>query len=154
MNLGEPSTSWAPVWNGIVLPNFEPYGALVEDEVTPARGRGPDWTKKTILGQLENTPTGKDVIWETVLALFRLRSLEDEEMKGKLWQQLVSAWMVSALVLNEDESRELVVDIVLTASSCRGLQTAQDTAVGRHLRLRKIFGIGQGYSGRDGSVLP
>ena len=122
MDLGDPSDSWVPIWDGVVLPKFEPYEEMVADEVAPFGGKDPAWTKTTTFNELKNVPLGRDAIWQTVLALYRLKELESRETKGRIWQKLVLAWLVSdvrffpAKTWRRADERRLGCSIVMSRS--------------------------------------
>ena len=95
MNLSSP---WTPTLNGIILPSLGRYQVVVDEDAKPYSRTAPGWDEKSIKTLIANIPQAGDALWETVLALWRLKLVEpseDEMEEDELWRNWVMAWLVS-----------------------------------------------------------
>jgi hypothetical protein len=54
------------------------------------------WSEEMVEMELDQSPEGAEALWECVVALWRLNMAGDEgEGEDEVWQQHVSAWLVS-----------------------------------------------------------
>jgi hypothetical protein len=79
------------------------FDAEVENGSTPNDDDYPTWVQAAIEAQLGETLDAKKLVWEDVLALWRLKLSEEEGWKDGVRQQHVSAWLVRS---GFPESRE------------------------------------------------
>ena len=91
------TTGWYPTTSEGPLASYGPYSTEVEENTSPSSRRDGDWAKTRLDLELANVTEGKEALWECVLALWRLKSCEEEGCREEAWQKLVSAWLVSHL---------------------------------------------------------
>lgn len=90
------SPSWSP---SIDLDEFPDLIAIEENALVPGPSNDPAWTRSAIKRILVNVPEGFEAIWASVLAVWRLKTLE-EKLEGDspiqiLWSQYLAEWLVS-----------------------------------------------------------
>lgn len=89
-------TLWKPVLDGNLLPPCPIYDALVMKGLFPNAEVDPEWSKAQIFPSLKKlVPERADEIWESILALWRLREEEENEERDETWSLHLSAWLVS-----------------------------------------------------------
>ena len=88
------STPWVPTLNEQVCASYAPYDEVVDENAEPNPIEHPYWTRCDLESKLENVPDGTDVLWEVVLALWRLKLFEETGGLDEAWKSLVSAWLV------------------------------------------------------------
>ena len=94
-------TPWTPTLRGNALQPCVLIQALVEDEVQPnsrSTGERP-WSFAGYREVVNSVPAAKDAIVESVTAIWRLKTEEEEGGKGESvhspgWQDHLEAWMV------------------------------------------------------------
>jgi hypothetical protein len=89
-------TPWVPSWNGDPLSTFKELQDVLEDKLVPIPTRDGAWAKQTLKPALLKIPAnGREAVWESVLALWRLDYATPRDDGSKsLWQQFTSAWLV------------------------------------------------------------
>jgi hypothetical protein len=96
------SANWVPQLNGNNLAPFEALQEIEANDLVPDFEKEPSWAKGTVLKSLANVPKGRDAIWGSVLAVWRLRRLEgrlEDASEGfaMLWEEYLTAWVVSSV---------------------------------------------------------
>jgi hypothetical protein len=93
------SPPWFPSERVNVLPAFAQLNDVIGDALIPDNIDCEPWAMRSLEGQLSQAPDGRDALWASILALWRLGSLEkimsemDEDAK-QLWRLHVLAWLV------------------------------------------------------------
>ena len=129
------SASWTPSFNGNALTPLPRYRGLVDDDEKPALRRDPAWARSVVANQTANTPGAEGPIWESVLALWRLKEVPPDAVEvaeDAIWGEHVSAWLVSHSSLR-GAVRYLTV---LLASSPRPLRSFRSPTACRRCRFR------------------
>lgn len=90
------SSSWSPKDE---LDHFQELFEIEENTLAPGPATDPSWMRVTVKKALANVPDGFEAIWQSVLAIWRLKTLE-VKLEGDspiqiLWMQHLSAWLVS-----------------------------------------------------------
>lgn len=88
------STPWTPTLNGQLCPSYVPYTEVVAEKAEPNFMEDVDWARRNLDAELERTPDDAEALWEGVLALWRLKLVEEEGKLHSSWRGLVSAWLV------------------------------------------------------------
>jgi hypothetical protein len=93
------SIEWTPDQGTNGIATFDEYQEVVKDDETPNFGTG--WSKKEMRSLIVNSPGCENVMWKSVLAIWRLRGMEGR-LKGegslaKPWAEHLGAWLVSAV---------------------------------------------------------
>jgi len=96
------SAPWVISLHGQFLPSFAPYDTLVTDEEVPSASRTPHWSLKAHATVLDQIPEGRDVLWESVLALYRLQMVES---RGKVWQDYCTRTTKRATAIAENADK-------------------------------------------------
>ena len=92
------SIPWVPSSNGEVLHPFDRLTEVIESKCTPIPSADKPWLRKAHEEVLSKFPNAAEALWETVLALWRLKITapdEDSDPDDVLWESHVSAWLVS-----------------------------------------------------------
>ena len=89
-----PPPTWIATLNGEVCASYTPYDDVIDEEAEPNRVEHFDWNRITLESELMKTPEVADELWEGILALWRLRLVEEKGAFEESWQCLVSAWLV------------------------------------------------------------
>lgn len=92
-------TPWIPTLNKEVCASYPPYDEIVNEGAEPNSIENPHWARRNLEPELEKVPDGADALWEVVLALWRLKLLEETGGLDETWRNLVSAWLVRNLRL-------------------------------------------------------
>ncbi|KAF9781081.1 hypothetical protein BJ322DRAFT_1111792 [Thelephora terrestris] len=94
------SSSWDPTKGTNGLAPFPAFAQIQTYDESPSSQVLSDagWTKRELMPYLTGSGDGSEAIWESVLAIWRLRALEkDLEDGGKpfcaLWQVYLTAWL-------------------------------------------------------------
>ena len=90
--------AWIPQLDGIKLPACELFDEVVQQWLIPKVDLDPSWAKKNLFPVFA-TVTDAEAIWETVLAMWRLKQREEDGGEEKVWQDHVVAWMVSGEIV-------------------------------------------------------
>lgn len=91
------SSPWVPLLDDKALPPCD----LIEDLIlegflpTSRNTQHRPWSLLTLNKSLDRYRSLREPVWECVVALFRLHSVEKEGLGNKTWRQHVSAWLVS-----------------------------------------------------------
>lgn len=85
---------WVPSFEGKILPPYRNYEVFVATKKRPDQKSDKQWTRATILSLTQSEPDAEDAIYESVLALWRLSRLADENLES-IWQEYARAWLVS-----------------------------------------------------------
>ena len=88
------STGWIPAFLLDSHPVLEAYDRLVVQDLVPDPVSDALWTRDRIFRPTEDLPLVADALWESVLALWRLRKVRPEGDDVDLWRQYVVAWLV------------------------------------------------------------
>lgn len=91
------STDWIPAFLSDGHPVFEAYGWTVERDLQPDPISDAVWTRDQVFRQTEYLPLAADALWESVLALWRLRKVRPVRIDLDLWRQYVVAWLVGLI---------------------------------------------------------
>jgi hypothetical protein len=83
------SKPWNPSLNGEALPPCRWHDEVVTAGYVP---EGP-WSRKTVMPLLAATPDPVE-IWNSVLALWRLRRCEERGAEDQVWMSHLKAWLV------------------------------------------------------------
>jgi hypothetical protein len=91
-----PFKPWVPSLNGQALPACFPLVDFQVEDAIPSslEERDRPWAFSTLKEELELTPAHVEVMWESILAIWRLKLSEGREVIVPLWQDHVLAWMV------------------------------------------------------------
>ena len=76
------------------------YDSLIKEGRAPVPETDPDWTCSKLEVFVPNLPEAVEPLWETVLGLWRLRTVEKEDSVKSTWEKLVSQWMVRPLFIS------------------------------------------------------
>ena len=87
-------TPWVPKLGDVNCVGYGPYEELVVESVVPRYSKEPAWSSMGLNSELAKTPMAGPALWESVLALWRLKEVEEEGGDQGEWQSLVSAWLV------------------------------------------------------------
>ena len=68
---------------------------VVQRQLSPDKFRDSAWIRSAMGSGLEVGTPGEVALWECVLALWRLKLMEEKGSEDPIWPQHVSAWMVS-----------------------------------------------------------
>ncbi|KAF9778346.1 hypothetical protein BJ322DRAFT_1114155 [Thelephora terrestris] len=89
------SLEWTPMQGPNGLTPFEAFQEVERDEETPDHESR--WAKVDLRGLLVGSPGCEDVVWKSVLAIWRLKSMEErlkeETALAEPWAQHLSAWL-------------------------------------------------------------
>jgi hypothetical protein len=94
------SLHWTPTKGPNGLTPFDAFELVENDEERPSRGSG--WTKTDVRELVAYSPASEDLIWKSVLAIWRLKRMEgglkkEEKELGEPWAEHMTAWLVSNL---------------------------------------------------------
>ncbi|KAF9789603.1 hypothetical protein BJ322DRAFT_1105463 [Thelephora terrestris] len=93
--MGDLSTTWTPDQGPNAIAPFKEYKIVENDDETPNPGTG--WSKKEMRALITNSPACEEVMWKCVLAIWRLRSMEErlerEESLAGPWAEHMVAWL-------------------------------------------------------------
>ena len=81
-------------WSPVATPPA--YGRIVKEGCVPTLKDDPKWVRGELEVFFANFPDAVDVLWESVLTLWRLKMAGSKDLKVLAWEEMVSAWMVSA----------------------------------------------------------
>jgi hypothetical protein len=70
------------------------YDSLIKEGRAPVPETDPDWTRSKLEAFVPNLPEAVEPLWEMLLGLWRLRTVEKEDSATSTWERLVSQWMV------------------------------------------------------------
>jgi hypothetical protein len=90
---------WIPFLKGVQLPRFASLENSIDRDSVPTEDAYPLWTQKAFARSfpLDGFKFGfNEALWETVLALWRLRFDVNQEANRALWSDYVLAYLVSA----------------------------------------------------------
>ena len=87
---------WDPELKGCVLDPCQLITDLVENSIRPDLhdGSDSDWTLQAISSELDRAPGVKEEIFETIVALWRLRQVHEGGPYEASWQDHMEAWLV------------------------------------------------------------
>lgn len=85
---------WTPTLNRRKCASYSAYNQFAEEGASPNPIDNTYWALENLGRQLEERPDGKDALWEGILALWQLKLFEVQGAIEKMWQGLVSAWLV------------------------------------------------------------
>ena len=90
------SVPWTPAINGSVLAPLQSIAELVEYDVQPdVRTAGP-WSRKAFDHLLNDAPqSARESLWESVVAIWRLKEVEETSCEDPHWVDHLQAWLVS-----------------------------------------------------------
>ena len=71
-------TGWYLTTSEGLLASYGPYSTEVEENTSLSSQQDSDWVKMQLNLELANLTEGKEVLWECVLALWRLKSCEEK----------------------------------------------------------------------------
>jgi len=86
------ATPWVAALNGNNLAPYARLEALAAAKDAPNGSTHPSWSWATNSPVLKSVPAGKEALWESVVALYRLQKLEEDD--SDLWRDYVCAWLV------------------------------------------------------------
>jgi hypothetical protein len=89
------SVLWTPSYRDRTCAKYGPYEDEVEEGTQPKFRVEPTWARKALADELAKTPAAAEALWESILALWRLKELEDPGSNRLEWRLLVAAWLVS-----------------------------------------------------------
>jgi hypothetical protein len=90
-------TPWIPVYEKKAIPLFKPYSDLVDEDEKPSFRNEPSWSRRGLEEELGEVPEASDALWESVLALWRLKVVQEDGSDSVIYQKHVSAWLVGRL---------------------------------------------------------
>lgn len=82
---------WIPSLDGKVLPPCRLYDAVVDDERAPGDA-DEAWSQMAVYPSLPRAKA--PIIWEAVLAIWRLKEEQKLGMGSVVWRQHLLAWLV------------------------------------------------------------
>ena len=87
-------TPWVAALNGNCLVPMSTYTAPVEDDKFPSAKDKLGWSRSEVASLLDPlyAKKEKDVVWDSVVGVYRMRMLEDEPVG--LWEDHLCAWLV------------------------------------------------------------
>ena len=88
------SIPWTPTANGELCDPYFAYDVIAEEGAQPNPFEDEQWDRNTLDSQLVMMPDGGDALWEGILALWRLRLVQEDGAFDRSWRTLVSAWLV------------------------------------------------------------
>jgi hypothetical protein len=88
------STPWTPTLRGNACASFPLYEDFIEEDPIPNCIEHTTWAESTLDPELKKTPSGRAALWEGILALWRLKTYEENGTNEESWRNLVSAWLV------------------------------------------------------------
>jgi hypothetical protein len=88
------STPWTPTLHGNVCVPYPLYEDFIEEDPIPNCIEHTTWAESTLDPELKKTPSGRAALWEGILALWRLKTYEENGTNEESWRNLVSAWLV------------------------------------------------------------
>lgn len=109
--------------DGKVLSPCALYNRMVKAGDLPNSMQDPTWIRRALDPFVANVPEGADALWECVLALWRLKLMEEAGSDDEVWRLHVSAWLVSPL---PRLLRGLLTPLRKTASPSRSLSTPKN----------------------------
>lgn len=124
------SIPWVPSSNGEVLHPFDRLTEVIESKCTPIPSADKPWLRKAHEEVLSKFPNAAEALWETVLALWRLKITapdEDSDPDDVLWESHVSAWLVSVSGPNRDPFANLSTDSSAIAKSAGSWMSSRST---------------------------
>ena len=124
------SIPWVPSSNGEVLRPFDRLTEVVESKCTPIPSADKPWLRKTHEEVLSKFPNAAEALWETVLALWRLKITapdEDSDPDDVLWESHVSAWLVGVSGPSRDPFANLSTDSSAIAKSAGSWTSSRST---------------------------
>jgi len=91
------SVPWVPTTNGNVLRPLARYDEVVDSACAPVPRQDRPWVKTTYSDIFSKHPQAGEALWESVLALWRLKVVvpEEADVDDDLWAEHVLAWLVS-----------------------------------------------------------
>ena len=85
-----------------LLPPSELIAVFVKKNVMPnPAGDDREWSKPALRKYLDSHPSSKDAVWEAILTLWRLMSVDARGRFDELWQKNVIAWLVRLRLIDE-----------------------------------------------------
>jgi hypothetical protein len=93
-------THWIPALDGNDLAPCTLFDDVVAEDAKPnsREDRHRDWSLKELGRVLDRHPASRDAVWETVLAIWRLREEETAGVLDEVWKMHLTAWMVCPVV--------------------------------------------------------
>jgi hypothetical protein len=91
MNLTIP---WRPSQNGNDLSPCALYNEVVASGAVPLEAGEPEWAKKRVFPTLSDKAGARPPLWESILAIWRLKQRDEQGGDDLVWQGHVSAWLV------------------------------------------------------------
>ena len=88
------SVPWVVHSSEGVLRSCPAYQQVVDEGLEPEIIGSPGWDRRSVFTTLVARPSAREPIWETVLAIWRLRKCQEASATCPWWNLHVSAWMV------------------------------------------------------------
>lgn len=87
---------WTPILNYRVLGPCPSISKLVSNRIRPVPGTTKDkaWTVQAIFPELDMAPAIEDELLESVVAIWRLREVQEESWDDLSWHDHLEAWLV------------------------------------------------------------
>ena len=92
-------TLWVASLNSKILPPFEVYQDLVNQNIWPSPILYILWAKETNLDHFQNAKPYAYPLWASVLALWQLKELQVSGTQDGLWKSYTLAWLVGGKAL-------------------------------------------------------
>ncbi|KAF9778347.1 hypothetical protein BJ322DRAFT_1025069 [Thelephora terrestris] len=136
------SLDWTPTKGPNGLAPFEAFRLVENDDETPSRGSG--WLKTDVRELVAHSPASEDLIWKSVLAIWRLKSMEgrlkeEEKELAEPWAEHMSAW----LTRHEDLCHAFHLEPLQIITEC-----AKDCVAAGHIPNRMVA------HSRDPEIIP